>query len=282
MNRHSRRTLALVTVGILLVAGSIAGGVWLGLRGDQQPAVTAPTSPQPTTPLPTGPEPTSPQPTTQPTGPRILSVTTTPVLPKQGNFLRLPAGAGTLTFRVRAVNTTKVRFYVTPTGTGMFNENQLIGQDTNGRDGWTLAWRYPDQPLLAHLTVTAVGANGTHPASTMLGLHHPEPVPRILSVTTTPTLPREGGFLRLPAGAGKVVFQVRAVNTQRVRFLLSPTGTDTSARLLGEDTNGGDGWTLVWRYPDQPLTAHLTIRAIGSGGTSPDTVLGLYHPEPNS
>ena len=179
MNRHSRRTLALITVGILLVAGSIAGGVWLGLRGDRQPAVTAPTGPQPTTlqpttPQPTGPEPTSPQPTTRPTSPRILSV------------------------------------------------------------------------------------------------------------TTSPALPREGGFLRLPAGAGKVVFQVRAVNTQRVRFFLSPTGTDTSARLLGEDTNGRDGWTLVWRYPDQPLTAHLTIKAIGFEGTSPDTVLGLYHPDPIS
>ena len=281
MNRHSRRALALVTVGILLVAGSIAGGVWLGLRGDdRQPAVTAPTSPQPTTPLPTGPEPT-----TKPTSPRILSVTTSPTLPRDGGFLRLPAGAGTLTFRVRAVNTTKVRFYVTPTGTGMFNENQLIGQDTNGRDGWTLAWRYQDQPLLAHLTVTAVGANGTTSPGVTLGLHHPEPAPapRILSVTTTPTLPREGGFLRLPAGAGKVLFQVQTVNnTQRVRFLLSPTGTDTTARLLGEDTNASDGWTLAWRYPDEPLTAHLTIRAIGSGGTSPDTVLGLYHPEPNS
>jgi hypothetical protein len=102
--------------------------------------------------------------------------------------------------------------------------------------------------------------------------------PRILSVTTSPTLPRDGGFLRLPAGAGKLLFQVRAVNTQRVRFLLSPTGTDTAARLLGEDTNGSDGWTLAWRYPDQALTAHLTVKAIGPGGTSPDTVLGLYHP----
>jgi hypothetical protein len=209
-------------------------------------------------------------------------VTTSPALPKQGHFLWLPAGAGTLTFHVRAVNTQKVRFYLTPTGTGMFNENQLIGQDTNGRDGWSLAWRYQDEPLLAHLSVTAVGANGTGSPWVTLGLHHPEPAPRILSVTTTPTLPREGGFLRLPAGAGKVVFQVRAVNTQRVRFLLSPTGTDTPARLLGEDTNGRDGWTLVWRYPDQALTAHLTIKAIGSGGTSPDTVLGLYHPDPTS
>jgi hypothetical protein len=60
-------------------------------------------------------------------------------------------------------------------------------------------------------------------------------------VTTTPTLPRQGGFLRLPAGAGRLLFQVQTVNTtQRVRFLLSPTGTDTSARLLWEDTTGPD------------------------------------------
>ncbi|HET7518260.1 MAG TPA: hypothetical protein VFN05_11295, partial [Actinomycetes bacterium] len=258
MNRHSRRALALTIVGILLLAGTIAGGVWLGLRGDRQPAVTALTGPQPTTQQPTTPQPTGPQPTTQPTSPRILSVTTVPVLPRQGGFLRLPAGAGTLTIRVRAVNTTKVRFYLTPTGTEMFNENQLIGQDTNGRDGWTLAWRYQDQPLLAHLIAIAVGANGGSSPMFMLGVYHPDPAPRIVSVTTSPTLPREGGFLRLPAGAGQVVFRVQTVNsTQRMRFLLSPTGTDTSARLLGEDTNGGDGWTLAWRYPDEPLTAHL-------------------------
>ena len=80
----------------------------------------------------------------------------------------------------------------------------------------------------------------------MLGVYHPDPAPRILSVTTSPTLPTVGGFLRLPAGAGKVLFQAQTVNnTQRVRFSLSPTGTDTSARLLGEDTNGRDGWTLT-------------------------------------
>jgi hypothetical protein len=242
----------------------------------QPPVVTAP--PTPPNPNP-DPAPPAPGPTARP---RILSVTTTPTLPKEGNFLRLPAGAGTIVFRVRAVNTQRVRFYLTPTGTGMFNENQLIGQDTNGRDGWSLAWHYPDQPLLAHLTVTAVGANGFTSGMVLLGLHHPDPAPRILSVTTIPALPREGGFLRLPAGAGKLLFRVQTVNTQRVRFYLSPTGTDTSARLLGEDTTGHDGWTQVWRYPDQALTAHLTIKATGSGGTSPDTVLGLYHPEPNS
>ena len=240
----------------------------------QPPVVTAPPTPAPPGPDPPGPRPHRPP--AHPVGDHH------PHPPQAGGFLRLPAGAGTLTFRVRAVNTHQVRFYLTPTGTGMFNENQLIGQDTNGRDGWSLAWRYQDEPLLAHLSVTAVGANGTSSPWVTLGLHHPEPVPRILSVTTTPTLPKEGGFLRLPAGAGTLMFRVQAVNTQRVRFLLSPTGTNTSARLLGEDTNGRDGWTLAWRYPDQPLAAHLTVKAIGSGGTSPDTVLGLYHPDPTS
>jgi hypothetical protein len=52
----------------------------------------------------------------------------------------------------------------------MFNERQLIGQDTNGRDGWTLAWRFQDEPLLAHLTVTAVRTNGASgPWSRALG-----------------------------------------------------------------------------------------------------------------
>ena len=104
-------------------------------------------------------------------------MTTTPALPKQGNFLRLPAGAGTLTFRVRAVNTHKVRFYLTPTGTGMFNENQLIGQDTNRRDGWTLAWRYQDDPC-----------SPTSPSPRSAPTAPTPPMP--CSACTTPTPPR--------------------------------------------------------------------------------------------
>jgi hypothetical protein len=266
------RTLATA----LLVASLAAAGC--GTSQPDQP--TTPPGQPPVVTAPPNPTPPAPGPTARP---RILSMVTSPTLPREGGFLELPAGAGTLIFRVRAVNTQRVRFYLTPSGTGMFNENQLIGQDTNGRDGWSLAWRYKDEPLLAHLTVTAVGANGTCSPWVTLGLHHPDPAPRILSVTTIPTLPREGGFLRLPTGAGKLLFRVQTVNnTQRVRFYLSPTGTDTSARLLGEDTNGRDGWTLAWHYPDQALLAHLTVKATGPGGTSPDTVLGLYHPEPNS
>jgi hypothetical protein len=97
------------------------------------------------------------------------------------------------------------------------------------------------------------------------------PAPRILEVTTSPRLRTlEGGWLELPPGAGTVVFSVNATNAQRVRFVLTPTGTETGpyAQLLGEDRDPRDGFTLTWRYPSDGLSAHLDIHAIGPGGTT--------------
>jgi hypothetical protein len=106
------------------------------------------------------------------------------------------------------------------------------------------------------------------------------PAPRILAVTTSPRLRTlEGGFwLELPQGEGKVVFSVEATNTQRVRFTLTPTGTETGpyGRLLGEDRDPSDGFTLLWRYPAEGLSAHLGIQAIGPGGTI-DKTFGIAH-----
>jgi len=105
------------------------------------------------------------------------------------------------------------------------------------------------------------------------------PAPRILEVTTSPRLRTlEGGWLELPPGAGTVVFSVKATHTQRVRFVLTPTGTETDryAQLLGEDRDPRDGFTLTWRYPSQGLSAHLDIQAIGQGGTT-DKSFGIAH-----
>jgi hypothetical protein len=105
------------------------------------------------------------------------------------------------------------------------------------------------------------------------------PAPRILAVTTSPRLRTlEGGWLELPPGAGTVVFSVKATHAQRVRFVLTPTGTETDryAQLLGEDRDPRDGFTLTWRYPSQGLSAHLDIQAIGQGGTT-DKSFGIAH-----
>jgi hypothetical protein len=106
------------------------------------------------------------------------------------------------------------------------------------------------------------------------------PAPRILEVTTSPRLRGlDGGFwLELPPGPGTVVFSVKATNAQRVRFTLTPTGTEVAdlTQLLGEDRTPQDGFSLVWRYSDEPLSAHLGIQAIGPGGTA-DKTFGIAH-----
>jgi Immunoglobulin-like domain of bacterial spore germination len=105
------------------------------------------------------------------------------------------------------------------------------------------------------------------------------PAPRILEVTTNPRLRTlEGGWLELPPGAGTVVLSVTATHAQRVRFTLTPTGTETGpyAKLLGEDRTPEDGFRLVWRYPSDGLSAHLDIQAIGAGGTT-DKSFGIAH-----
>jgi hypothetical protein len=105
------------------------------------------------------------------------------------------------------------------------------------------------------------------------------PAPRILEVTTTPRLRNLEGWLELPQGAGKVVLSVKATNAQRVRFTLTPTGTETGpyGKLLGEDRTPADGFSLVWRYPSDGLSAHLGIEAIGPGGTDGE-LLYIVHP----
>jgi hypothetical protein len=107
----------------------------------------------------------------------------------------------------------------------------------------------------------------------------PSPAPRVLSVTTSPSLRDIGGWLELPEGPGTVRFSVRASHTERVRFVLTPTGTGTApyARLLGEDRDARDGFTLTWRYGSgDAASAHLDIEAIGPGGKA-GKQLGIVH-----
>ncbi len=107
----------------------------------------------------------------------------------------------------------------------------------------------------------------------------PAPAPRVLTVTTSPTLRDIEGWLELPKGSGTVRFSVRASHTERVRFVLTPTGTGMGpyGRLLGEDRDPRDGFTLTWHYgQDDAPSAHLTVQAIGPGGKV-DHILGIAH-----
>jgi hypothetical protein len=122
---------------------------------------------------------------------------------------------------------------------------------------------------------TSPSGGGTTPAT------RAAPRPSIVGFGSEPVYPQKGGFWQLPAGPGEAVLITDAQHATKVEFLLTPAGTGTAdqAVSLGVDTNGRDAYVAHWRYADQPLLAHLTVRATGPGGTTEHTV-GVYHPDP--
>ena len=151
-----------------------------------------------------------------------------------------------------------------------------------GLAGWALGARDPygspgtePAPVAADPAVPGptIPADTTRPA--------PAPRPRIVGFGSEPVLPTEGGFWKLSPGAGLVTFVLDAQHATRVEFWLTPTGSGVSdlSRKIGQDSNGRDGWLFNWHYPSEPILGHLTVKAIGSGGTAEKTV-GVYHPDP--
>ena len=176
------RPVRILLVAIAVIAVGLAGWA-LGARGgysqpDANPTVTTeapqtePAAAPAPAPAPADPVAEAPKPQTAPR-PRISRFGSEPVLPTEGGFWQLPASAGLLTMVLDAPHATRVEFWLTPTGTGAGDLSRKIGQDTNGRDGWLVSWRYPNEPLLAHLTVKAIGPGGT--AEHTVGIYHPDP-----------------------------------------------------------------------------------------------------------
>jgi hypothetical protein len=141
-----------------------------------------------------------------------------------------------------------------------------------GLAGWALGARDPYRQPAADIP----SGGAAPPASTRQA-----PRPRIVGFGSEPVYPQKGGFWQLPAGPGEAVLITDAQHATRVEFLLTPAGTgvDDRAVSLGVDTDGRDAYVAHWRYADQPLLAHLTVRATGPGGTTEQTV-GVYHPDP--
>ena len=102
--------------------------------------------------------------------------------------------------------------------------------------------------------------------------------PRITSVRTTPAPSASAGLVTL-TGSGALTVRVAATDAREVRFLLVPSGTGnrSHARLLGVDADGSDGWSLSWRYGNEPVHGHLLVQANGPGGTAEHDGIALYH-----
>ena len=239
------------------------------------------------------------------------------LLPQTGPYAvvvrlqRLPAGWWVLGVQGRSIQITsptrlqRISSPLTVRGTAEVYEGTLYYKVTHDRPGrdlvlgqgfvdgrastrpgdlGTLRFRQPANTGPGWVTFYDASADGSNSIiqATMVRVQFAAatPAPRILEVTTSPRLRTlDGGFwLELPPGPGKVVFSVKATNAQRVRFTLTPTGTEVAdlTQLLGEDRTPQDGFSLVWRYPSDGLSAHLGIQAIGPGGTA-NKAFGIAH-----
>ena len=119
------------------------------------------------------------------------------------------------------------------------------------------------------------------PTEDPTGPTQPVPRPRILTIGSEPVYPSDGSFWQLPPGPGLALLWADARNATKVEFLLTPTANDADDLVvpLAVDRNGRDGWWGRWSYEDRALTAHLTVRATGPGGTVERSV-GVYHADP--
>jgi hypothetical protein len=93
--------------------------------------------------------------------PVIERISTVPYAPAIGGFLHLDPGPAQVTFRLKISNATWAQFWLAPTGTGAREQAVWLGEDGNGRDGWTTRLRYTSQPMSGHLIVLATGPGGT-------------------------------------------------------------------------------------------------------------------------
>jgi hypothetical protein len=102
--------------------------------------------------------------------------------------------------------------------------------------------------------------------------------PRIVGVRTVPASSASANLVTL-TGSGTFRVWVEATGAQEVRFLLVPSGTGgrPHARLLGVDARAGDGWSLAWRYPDEPLLGHLLVQVNGRGGSVEHEGIAIFH-----
>ncbi|PGZ99835.1 hypothetical protein COE51_08565 [Bacillus pseudomycoides] len=85
-------------------------------------------------------------------------VTTFPYSIKNG-WISLPKTDGTLTVRVTAKNTKRIKFYLIPTGTATYNQRKLIGSSWGKNGKFVFKWNFKEnQNIFHHFAVEAINS----------------------------------------------------------------------------------------------------------------------------
>lgn len=97
--------------------------------------------------------------------PVIERISTVPYAPVIGGYLHLDPGPGEVTFRIKIHNATRAQFWIAPAGAKGDIKATWLGEDRNGRDGWTTRLYYNSRPLFHQVLVQAIGPGGRDQAT---------------------------------------------------------------------------------------------------------------------
>lgn len=97
--------------------------------------------------------------------PVIERISTVPYAPVIGGYLHLDPGPGEVTFRIKIRNATRAQFWIAPAGAKGDIKATWLGEDRNGRDGWTTRLYYNSRPLFHQVLVQAIGPGGRDQAT---------------------------------------------------------------------------------------------------------------------
>ncbi|MCT2536853.1 hypothetical protein NC661_16715 [Aquibacillus koreensis] len=103
---------------------------------------------------------------------QIISVDTD--LEKEAGWWMVSKDVSTMTISVEAKNIETVLFWIAPTGTGTWDERTLIGYDIDESDGWSFTWEFGERVFHDHITVQAIGSDGSTQAQETISVHSSE------------------------------------------------------------------------------------------------------------
>lgn len=147
-----------------------------------------------------------------------------------------------------------------------------IGIDTNGADGVSVPWVVPAALNNGRIVASArlPIQTGQFIESRMVRVRpeavEPAPGPQG-QLGIEPNLGDDSGWLVLQAGATVTITWSGAptANVQSVEFYLSPTGTGSTASLIGADNTPGDGAAISWTVPGS-LSGYISAIAFTTDG----------------
>jgi hypothetical protein len=103
--------------------------------------------------------------------PKIESVQTSPVVADEFGTVLLPNGSGKLHIEVKVKNAQSVRFWLTHMELGAEEDRQLMREDTDGSDGWTVDFPYDKNEGFSYRLIVEA-KRGTETDHKSIFIHH--------------------------------------------------------------------------------------------------------------